>query len=211
MNLKISVLILGLFLPVFAQSPPAPQPETSPLAGDKDTPWTDLLAKWDTQCVPRGCILFTDILHGSAEDPTPPDPKDEKHYITIAVALRRPDAKPDYFAFHIPPVARRDQGVFIAFGTFPKLDKSSKGGLDSDGAMRLDFVSCDADACIARVPDGIVRKDAREVDLRQKFLTCEFIVFLYLNEGRPIKTMVPLSGFKKEYKRVVEQELVKKP
>jgi hypothetical protein len=169
--------------------------------------WSDALVKWDTQCSPKGCLLMTDVLRGDSGNP--PDPKDSREYIGIYVAINRNTQKPAYFAFHVDPGSQQDQGVFVAFTKTTKDGDKWKTGIDADGASRLAFSSCGEDSCVARIPAGIVEegKESRRMDLLDKFLSSDAVLFLYMKGGKPYRTMVVLSSFKKEYQRVLASEL----
>jgi hypothetical protein len=161
--------------------------------------WSDAIVKWDTQCSPKGCLLMTDVLRGDSGNP--PNPKDPHEYIGIYVAVDRGTQKPAYFAFHIDPTSQQDQGVFIAFTKTTKDGDKWKMGMDADGASRLSFSSCGEESCVARVPGGIVEeaKESHRINLLNKFLNSDAVLFLYMKDGKAYRTMVVLSSFKKEY------------
>ena len=151
-------------------------------------------AKWETTCVPQGCLLQTDILRGDSGDP--PDETDFHEYIGIDIAFERATRKPAYFAFRVDPNAQREQGISIAFG---------KGkNVDSDGTSKLDVADCDEKSCFARVPLGLVKK-GRNLNLLDKFLKADHIVVEYTRGGKQYRTMVLLSSFQAEYQRVLSE------
>lgn len=166
------------------------------------------MVKWDSACSARGCLIQTDVLRGISDDPAPPDPKDSREYVSINVAMERATKKPAYFTFMVDPRAQRDQGVFIAFTRTTKDGGSWSMKMDKDGASRLTICECTADACIARVPLGVVEKekDRRAMNLLDKFTESDSLLVLYIREGKPYRTMVLLSSFKREYQRVLTSE-----
>ena len=116
--------------------------------------------------------------------------------------------KPSYFAFHVDPNSQQDQGVFIAFTKTTKEGNKWKSGIDADRALRLAFSSCGEDSCVARVTGGFVEetKEGHKINLLDKFLSSDAVLFLYMKGGKPYRTMLVLSSFKKEYQRVLESE-----
>ncbi len=144
---------------------------------------------------------MTDVLRGYSGDPVPPDPKDARGYVGIYVAVDRTTRKPAYFAFHVDPNSQQDQGVFVAFTKTTKEGGKFKMGLDEGGASRLPFSSCAQDSCVARIPDGLVDegKERHRMDLLEKFLNSDSVLILYMKNGKPYRTMILLSSFKKEY------------
>jgi len=168
----------------------------------------DGLVKWDSTCSVRGCLIQTDVLRGISDDPAPPDPKDSREYVSINVAMERATRKPAYVTFMVDPRAQQDQGIFIAFTNSRKLGDAWKAEIDQDGANRLPACECTENACIARVPLGLVPegKDRRSMNLLNKFMASTSLLILYMREGKPYRTMVLLSSFKKEYRRVLTDE-----
>jgi len=203
MNRNIStraiVLLFLLVLPLWSSSCFAQNDRSA-----KD--WGDALVKWDTRCSARGCLMQTDVLRG--ESGNPPDPKDFHEYVGINIALERKTQQPAYFSFLIDPNAQHDQGVFIAFTRSTKEGNSWKMNIDPDGATRLSFAECNKDSCAARVPLGLVEegKDSRKMNLIDKFLNSDTLLIHYMKNGKPYRTMVLLSSFKKEYQRVLTSE-----
>ena len=167
----------------------------------------DALVKWDSACSTRGCLIETDVLRGVSDNP--PNPKDSREYVSINVAMERETRRPAYFTFMVDPRAQRDQGVFVAFTKSSKEGGSWSMKIDQDGASRLVIGECNPNACIARVPLGIVEegKDSRSMHLLDKFLESDSLLLLYMRDGKPYRTMVLLSSFKKEYQRVLTSEL----
>jgi hypothetical protein len=178
---------------------------------DTSSDWSDAVVRWDNQCGAKGCLLMTDVLRG--ESGRPPDPKDSREYIGIYVAVDRATRKPSYFAFHVDPNAQQDQGVFVAFTKTTKEGDKWKMNLDGDGATRLPFSSCSKDSCVARVLDGVVAKtdESSGMNLLDKFLNSDTALFLYVKNGHPYRTMVPLASFKKEYQKMLSSELAPVP
>jgi hypothetical protein len=168
--------------------------------------WGDALVKWDSACSARGCLIQTDVLRGVSEDP--PDPKDSREYVSINVAMERVTRRPAYITFMVDPRAQRDQGIFVAFANSSRDGGSWSMKMDQDGASRLTIGECTANACIARVPLGIVEegKDRRAMNLLDKFSESNSLLVLYMRNGKPYRTMVLLSSFKKEYQRVLTSE-----
>lgn len=169
--------------------------------------WADSLVKWTMTCSPRGCLMQTDVLRGASEDP--PDAADVREYVSIFVAVDRTTRKPAYFAFHVDPRARQDQGIFIAFTETTNGPNGWKIGLDEDGTSRLAFEKCDENSCVVRVRAGRVEagQETHRMDLLDKFLNANHAMLLYVRDGKPYRTMVLLSSFKKEYRRVLSAEL----
>jgi hypothetical protein len=68
--------------------------------------------------------------------------------------------------------AGEDEGIFVAFTKSGKEDGSWSMKIDQHGASRLAIGECSADACVARVPLGIVEdgKHGRAIHLLDKFL-----------------------------------------
>lgn len=136
----------------------------------------------------KGCLLQADVLRGD-------------EYITIEIALEHKTQKPDYFAFHVDPNARQDQGLLISF--------TKKGAIDSDGSSKLAISDCDPKSCVARVPLGFVKKskDSRNLNLLDKFLKSDDVVLVYTMDGKEYRTALPLSSFKQEYQRLLSTDL----
>lgn len=168
----------------------------------------DALVKWDSACSARGCLIQTDVLRGISDDSAPPDSKDSREYVSINVAMERATRKPAYITFMVDPRAQPDQGIFVAFTNSRKVDDSWKIEIDQDGANRLPAFECTANACIARIPFGLVPKgkDTRAMNLLDKFTESNSLLVLYMRDGKPYRTMVLLSSFKKEYQRVLSSE-----
>ena len=186
---------------------------SSELCLGQNTPTKDdsieaLAGKWDIQCSERGCLMFTDVLVG---DPDHPADLKNPEYITIAVAMDRTTRKPAYFAFHVPSNADRTQGVMITFSNALPDGVTWKMELDSEGASRLPFESCEQDSCVARVKNGIAAdgKDSHKTDLLDKFLNSNHILFLYTRDGQPYRTIKPLFPFQAAFKQLLETELKK--
>jgi hypothetical protein len=165
------------------------------------------LVKWDSTCGSRGCLMQTDVLRGVSDDP--PDPKDFREYVSLNVALDRSLSRPAYFSFLVDPRAEADQGILITFAKTTQENGKWKLNLDPEGPSRLSIGACDKNACTARVPLGLVEegKDAHKMDLLDKFLNSDHLLVLYMRDGHPYRTMVILSSFKKEYARVMENEM----
>jgi invasion protein IalB len=168
----------------------------------------DSLVKWDSTCSARGCLIQTDVLRGISGDPTPPDSKDSREYVSINVAMERSTRKPAYITFMVDPRAQQDQGIFVAFTNTEKVGDAWKVEIDKDGANRLPACECTSNACIARVPFGLVSEgqDRRAINLLDKFTESNALLVLYMKNGKPYRTMVLLSSFKKEYQRVLTSE-----
>ena len=174
----------------------------------KDDSIKALAGKWDIQCSERGCLMFTDVLVG---DPDHPADFKNPEYITIAAAIDRTTRKPAYIAFHVPSNADRTQGVMITFSKTLPDGVKWKMELDTEGASRLPFESCDQDSCVARVRNGIITdgKDSHKTDLLDKFLNSNHILFLYMHDGQPYRTIKPLFPFQAAFKQLLETELKK--
>jgi hypothetical protein len=166
----------------------------------------DALVQWDMECVPKGCILQTDVLRGHSDDP--PDPKDFREYIGIDVPIDRQTRQPEYFAFHVDPRASQKNGIFITFSKTVPNGKSWKLNLDQGGPTRLMFDKCDEESCVVRVPKGLVEEgpDRHKMNLLDKFLESDHMLILYLKGGHAYRTMVILTSFKREYERVLNSE-----
>ena len=171
--------------------------------------WGDALVKWGTTCSARGCILQTDVLRGVSGDPAPPDPRDPREYIGLNVALDRKTSKPAYFSFLVDPRVQRDQGVFITFAKTVGVNGRRKLQLDPKGPIRIPIFECFEDYCAARVPLGITEegKDSYKIDLLQSFLNSDHLLVLYVKGGKPYRTGLILSSFKKEYARLMVREM----
>jgi hypothetical protein len=167
----------------------------------------DELVRWKTDCSPKGCMMETDVLRGESGDP--PDSQDFREYIGIDVGLLRSTQKPGYISFLVDPRAQRDQGIFVTFSKTTMEHGKWKLNLDPQGASRLAITGCNKDACTARVPLGVVEegKDTHKMDLLDKFLNSDHLLLLYLKDGKAYRTMVILSSFKKEYRRVMATEM----
>ena len=65
------------------------------------------------------------------------------------------------------------------------------------------------DSCVARIPNGLVEegKERHRTDLLEKFLDSDSVLILYLKNGKPYRTMVLLSSFKKAYAKLLGSEL----
>jgi hypothetical protein len=169
----------------------------------------DDLIKWETKCAARGCILQTDVIRGNSGNP--PDIKDTREYIGIDIALERSTQKPAYIAIVVDPRVKRDQGVFITFSKTTMEHGQWKMNLDPQGPSRLPIADsdCKDDGCTVRVPEGLVDDgpDRHKTDLLQRFLDSDHMLVLYIRDGKAYRTMVILSSFKKEYQRVMADEM----
>ena len=166
-----------------------------------------LPVKWDSTCGARGCLMQTDVLRGASDDP--PDPKDFREYVSLNIALDRSLSRPAYFSFLVDPRAQADEGIFITFAKTTEEDGKWKVNLDPEGPTRLAIADCAKNACTARVPLGLVEdgKNPHKMDLLDKFLSSDHLLVLYTRNGHPYQTMVLLSSFKKEYARVMDNEM----
>jgi hypothetical protein len=166
---------------------------------------SDALVHWDKKCIPKGCILMTDVLRGISDDPAPPNAGDWRNYIGIYVRIDRDSRKPEWFAFHMPPGATMSDGVFFAFTKTDMKDGKHHAAIDADGATRLPYDGCDENSCFVRIKDGFRAGATKtgDLDLLSKFMSSTSVLFLYTQNGRAYRTMVLLSSFKKEYARVL--------
>lgn len=203
--ISITLFALALALNSQSQTNHAPSKNTG-------EDWADALVKWDTDCHPNGCILETDILRGNPDSNNPPDPKDEREYISIYIPVDRETRTPAWFAFHVDPRAQKNNGIFIGFLKTVKDDKSWTTNPDPDGTSRLMFDKCDAKSCVVRVPKGMIEegKDSHSMNLLDKFMTADFLWILYLRDGKPFRTLVLLSSFQKAYQHLLANELAPK-
>lgn len=151
--------------------------------------------------------MQTDVLRGYSHEPA--DPNDVREYIGLDVALDRAMRAPAYFVIIVDPRLQRDQGIFITFTHTRRQGKSWTMDLDKIGAIRLAITSCRDDGCRVQIPKGIVpaTNEHPQVDLLDKFLHSDTMLVLYLKNGKPYDTMILLSSFKKEYERVMTEEL----
>ena len=185
-----------------------PAPATTPTQVDKTArvdPIESLAGKWDSKCSDKGCVMFTDVLIGD-----PDHPADLKHpeYITIAVAINRSDRKPAYFAFYVPANADHSKGVIITFAKTKRDGDHWKSAVDKNAMSQLDFNSCDQESCVARVHPEILSSDGKpNIDLLEEFLNSDHILFLYIKEGQPYRTIKALFPFQRDYKHLMETEL----
>jgi hypothetical protein len=164
--------------------------------------------RWDVRCQPLGCTLFLDVLHGSADEKTPPNSKDSRQYISLMVAVDRATRMPAYLAFHFPPDADQKPGFFIAFAYDTEVNGRRGVQPDPDSMNELGFDSCDADSCVARMREGKV-DDGKGgfIDLLRQFNTADHLWLMYTRKGKPIRTMIPLRPFKTAYQRVMSTDL----
>jgi hypothetical protein len=201
---KIRTLLLVAAATVLAAALPAqqPKPEVDP---------SDALVKWDTQCMPRGCMLMTDVLRGYSDDP--PRPKDDREYISLMVAIDRTTRKPAFFAFHVDPRAQQPDGIFIAFTKTVPDGKGWKMEIDKGSTHRLPFTTCDKTSCVARIGEGIAcdENGKPDLDLLAKFEDSSSALLLYIRDGHAYRTMVLLSSFKKTYQHLLDNELATPP
>jgi invasion protein IalB len=181
---------------------------TDPVQAEKANlgdPIEALAGKWDIQCGDKGCMMFTDVLIGDSDHPANP-----KHpeYITIAVAINRSDRKPAYFAFHVPANADHSKGVIITFAKTMKEGVNWKMVVDENAMSQLDFNSCDQESCVARVHSEILSSDGSpNIDLLERFLNSDHVLFLYTKKGKSYRTMKALFPFQRAYQHLMETEL----
>jgi hypothetical protein len=198
--------------PIAGQSQPA-HPEIvaklMQMPRDREEP-----VKWETQCDEQACTLSADVLRGASNDP--PDRTDHDQYISILVALDRKTAKPLSLTFHIPPWARKNEGVFLAFAQPSKDGEALKYEIDADGARRLALTACDDESCVTKVAGGRLEASAEshaaenhDMDWLEKLLASDHLLILYMSDDSdaPYKTAISLATFKKEYQRVLKGEL----
>lgn len=200
---QVALIVAALSLNTLAQVK-----ETEPRNSGEEL--ANALVKWDKECGPKGCLLETDVLRGFSDDP--PDPKDSREYIGISVPTDRATRKPAYFAFHVDPRAQQSNGMFIIFSKTTRDGDSWKLSLDSEGVSRLMFDKCDEQSCVVRVRGGLVQegKESHAMNLLDKFLGSDHLLILYMRDGKPYRTMIILSSFKRAYERLLANELPSK-
>ena len=171
-------------------------------AGDGD----DDGLTWDTRCVEKTCVLFTEVL---GESGSPTAAEDPSKFVAIGVKLDRSTLKPQSFVFLVPPNAEQNQGVVISFGKAKKEGDHWTTELDVDGASRIPFASCDKNTCTVQVPGGLLEegKESHRTDLLYEFLHSGYVLFLYWGQGKAHSNMVLLSPFKKTYEKVRASEI----
>ena len=211
-SVKASLLLLLSIaalpaLPVSAQGEPA-HPEIVTklmrMPRDREEP-----VKWETQCDEQVCTLSADVLRGASNDPA--DRTDHDQYISILVALDRKTAKPLSLTLHIPPWARKNEGVFLAFAQPSKDGEALKYEIDADGAIRLVLTACDDESCVTKIAGGRLEASAEShgMDWLEKLLASDHLLILYMSDDAdaPYKTAISLATFRKEYERVRKDEL----
>lgn len=166
-------------------------------AGDGD----DDGLTWDTRCVEKSCVLFTEVL---GESGSPTAAEDPSKFVAIGVKLDRSTLKPQSFVFLVPPNAEQNQGVVISFGKAKKKGDPWTTELDVHGASRIPVTSCNKDTCVVEVLGGLLEegKGSHKTDLLHEFLHSEYFLFLYRSEGKSHSNMVLLSPFKEAYEKV---------
>jgi hypothetical protein len=165
------------------------------------------LNNWKTDCIPRGCLMRTEILRGDSGNPA--DPKDVREYVGVNVALERKTRQPEYIAFYVDPRSTQGQGIFVAFAKAVRNGNSWKMALDNEGAIKIPFTSCGKLGCMARVPAGLEVEPStkKRVDLLNKFLTSDAVLVMYTRGKKAYRTMILLSSFQKDYRHVMAVDL----
>lgn len=220
MRLLVKAIVLMGFIAIlaigfksscaFSQKPVVTNPVQAVAPVKADTteqidPIEALAGKWDSKCSDKGCVMFTDVLIG---DPDHPADLEHPEYITIAVAINRSDRKPAYFAFYVPADADHSKGVIITFAKTKRDGNHWKSDVDKNTVSQLDFNSCDQESCVARVHPEILSSDGKpNIDLLEEFLNSDHILFLYIKEGQPYRTIKALFPFQRDYKHLMETEL----
>lgn len=205
--LYILSITISAALPVAGQSQPA-HPEIvaklMQMPRDREEP-----VKWETECDEQVCTLSTDVLRGASNDP--PDRTDHDQYISILVALDRKTAKPVSLTLHMPPWARKSEGVFLAFAQSAKDGEPLKYEVDADGASRLVLTACDDESCVTQIAGARLEAstDSHAMNWLDKLLAADHLLILYMSDDAdaPYKTAISLSTFKKEYQRVLKGEV----
>jgi hypothetical protein len=154
-------------------------------------------------------MLFLDVLHGASDGEVAPDAKDASQYISLMVAIDRQTKQVAYMAFHFPPAADQKQGFFVAFANDKKVNGQWTVAQDPGSLENLGFDSCDQDSCVARLREGKV-DDGKGglIDLAEKFMSDDHVWLLYAVHGKPIRTMIPLGGYKATYRNIMTTELL---
>jgi hypothetical protein len=167
----------------------------------------DLLVNWKTDCAPRGCLMWTEVLRGDSGSPA--DPKDARDYVGLNVALARKTRQPEYIAFYVDPRATQGQGIFVVFAKATRDGRSWKMALEDQGAIKVPFTSCGKLGCMARIPAGLEEEPStnKRVDLMNKFLTSDAVLVLYTRGKKAYRTMILLSSFQKDYQHVMAVDL----
>jgi hypothetical protein len=150
--------------------------------------------------------MQADILRGISDDPVPPDPNDFREYVSINVGMERATRQPAYITFLVDPRAQSDQGIFVALTKTTETGKSWTWKIDQGEAVRLPICECNSNACIARIPQGVIQNGTGSINLLEEFLKSDSLLVLYVRDGMTYRTAVLLSPFKREYQRVLTTE-----
>ena len=164
------------------------------------------LYQWDVQCEARGCMLFLDVLHGFKGQEKRPDPRDAHQYLSLAVGLDRRTRMPASLTLRFPPDADRPAGFTAAFASDEHRDGHWQIKMDPGAPVGVAFESCDADACVSRLPEGRLRGSRGEVvDLLSRFQRSDFLLLAYTRRGKAVSTLVPLGPYKAAYTKAQQQ------
>jgi len=162
--------------------------------------------KWLTSCESNECLMRTEILRGDSGDPA--DSGDSRNYIGISIALDKAARQLDYVELSVDPRATQHQGIFIGFVKSIKKGNDWNMQLD-DGALPIPLVSCTKVRCLARVSKGTNARSSTgmRINILSKFLVCDGVLILYVENGKAYRTMIPLDSFHRDYQKIFARDV----
>ncbi|MDP9042810.1 MAG: hypothetical protein M3N30_12580 [Bacteroidota bacterium] len=152
---------------------------------------------WDIQKSDKGTLMFLDVAYTL-------EGQDSTEYLTLTVAKNLADARPEFISVIIPNNIVQSNGIFIAFArTVKSPDGNTTMQMVKGNTYRIPFEGCHSETCTARIMNGYISDDKtnQQVDLFQKFLDFDHVLFLFIYaDGSHKSVAIPLFSFKQQYK-----------
>jgi hypothetical protein len=154
---------------------------------------------WDIQKSDKGDLMFLDIPY-LRENHTIVE------YLSLTVAKSKSRIRPDFISIIIPSNVVQSNGIFIKFAnTIISKNGERRIEMEKGDPVSILFERCNSQDCTARIIDGYVldQDTNTKVDIFQKFLDFDHILFLFIYPDKSHKSVVvPLFTFKEQYKAI---------
>ena len=152
---------------------------------------------WDIEKTEKGTLMFLDVAYQRNNS-------DSTEYLTLTVAKNKTKDRPGFISIIIPNNIVHSNGIFIAFANSVVKNGARTMELETGKPVRIQLERCGDETCTARVVDGYASRDSGEkVDIFQKFLDYDHVLFLFIYaDGSHKSVAVPLAIFKEQYKKL---------
>lgn len=153
---------------------------------------------WDVQKEARGSLMFLDV-------PYQRDNSDSVEYLTLTVAKDKAKQRPAFISVIVPGNVVQANGIFITFARSVNKGNQLSMELQKEKPVQVNFESCTAEICKARMIDGFaIHDNGQKEDVLQKFMTFDHVLFLFIYpDGGHKSVAVPLFSFKQQYKKLL--------